>query len=286
MDQKICMITGANAGIGKSMAIQLAKKNYHIIMVCRNRERGKLALEEIKTQSGNSKIDLMIADLGDLKTIKPLVDQFVTKFSRLDVLINNAGVFHQKRVVSVDGFEMIFAVAHLGHFYLTMLLLEILRRSTPARIINVSSDIHRYFTINFDDLMFEKKYASQKAYGSAKFANVLFTKHLARKLQGTGVTVNAFHPGHVRTKMTTQNNSKFVRFFTALSAPFYVSVSEAALNGVYLATSPEVSTISGEYFKKCKIGKSHKLTNDLTMQEELWHRSVAMLAKREFDITW
>ncbi|WP_371804447.1 SDR family oxidoreductase [Candidatus Lokiarchaeum ossiferum] len=277
MEEKICMITGANSGIGKEMAVQLAKLGHQIVMICRNEERGKKALEEIKNRSGNSKIDLFIADLGNLKTIKPMVDQFIAKYPRLDVLINNAGVFKQKRTLSADGFEMIFAVAHLGHFYLTMSLLNLLKKSVPARIINVSSDIHRFFTINFNDLMFEKKYASQKAYGSAKFANVLFTKDLAKKLAGTGITVNAFHPGHVKTNMTTSNDSRFVRFFTALSGPLYTPVEKAAQTGVYLATSPEVAQISGEYFKKCAIAKSHKMTQDENYQSKLWEITEKML---------
>ncbi|WP_457918207.1 SDR family oxidoreductase [Candidatus Lokiarchaeum ossiferum] len=284
MEEKICMITGANSGIGKEMAIQLAKRGHHVVMICRNEDRGKKALEEIKNRSGNSKIDLLIADLGNLRTIKPMVDQFLAKYPRLDVLINNAGVFKQKRTTSVDGFEMIFAVAHLGHFYLTILLLESLKKSAPARIINVSSDIHRFFTVHFEDLMFEKKYASQKAYGSAKFANVLFTKDLAKKLAGTGITVNAFHPGHVKTNMTTSNDSRFVRFFTALSGPLYTPVNKAAQTGVYLATSPEVSNISGEYFKKCAIAKSHKMTQDEEYQSKLWNISRDMLNKCGFEI--
>lgn len=277
MNEKVCMITGANSGIGKEIAVQLARLGNQIVMVCRNEERGKKALEEIRNRSGNSKIHLLIADLGNLSSIKPMVDQFSAKFSRLDVLINNAGVFTQKRTTSTDGFEMIFAVAHLGHFYLTLLLLDMLKKSAPARIINVSSDIHRFFTINFDDLMFEKKFASQKAYGSAKFANVLFTKDLAKKLHGSNITVNAFHPGHVKTNMTTSNDSKFVRFFTALSGPLYTPVEKAAQTGVYLATSPEVADISGEYFKKSALAKSHKMTQDEKYQSKLWEMSQSML---------
>ena len=280
------MITGANSGIGKAMAIHLAKLGAHIIMVCRNETRGKNAQKDIILQSNNSEIELMLADLGDLSSIKAMVDLFNLKYSHLDVLINNAGIFTQNRTLSKDGYEMIFAVSYLGHFYLSLLLLNALKRSEDARIINVSSEIHKVFTINFQDIMFEKKFVSYLAYGSAKYANVLITKFLARNLEKLKITVNTFHPGLIKTNMTTLNPSNFIHLITSLIGPYYISAKKAAITGVYLASSPEVSQISGGYFKRCKRAKPHKNTDNIIYQKILWKLSLKLLKNRGIDVQY
>ncbi|MFW9947436.1 MAG: SDR family oxidoreductase [Candidatus Odinarchaeota archaeon] len=270
--EKLCVITGANAGIGKETAIQLAAKGYHIIMICRNREKAEIAQNEIKEKSANERIDLLIADLASLKSVGNVAKAFKQKYEYLHVLINNAGIFNRKRMVTENGYESTFAVDYLAHFLLTNSLLDIIKKSAPSRIINVSSNIHLYFKINFDDLMSEKKYSSQKAYANAKFALVLFTYELARRLDGTGVTVNALHPGHAKTKMITPTK-KSSKIFQHLISPLIKSPEEAARTSVYLASSPEVEGITGKYYKKCKPVKSHKLTYDESLQTKLWRIS-------------
>ncbi|MHA1728967.1 MAG: SDR family oxidoreductase [Promethearchaeota archaeon] len=276
----ICMITGANAGIGKATAIQLAKQGLTIIMVCRNKERGEKAREEIREKSGNNKIDLFIADLGSLKSIREMVNEFKKKYSRLNILINNAGVFLRERHLSTDGYELTFAVNYLGHFLLTDLLLNVIKNSAPARIINVSSDIHKYMGLNFGDLMLEKKYKSQIAYGASKEALVLYTYELARKLEGTDVTVNALHPGHVKTKMMTEGVSLIVKLFSSIFSFTYNSPQESAQTSVYLAVSPEVKGVTGKYFKKCKQVKSGKHTYDLKLQKKLREISKKLVERK------
>lgn len=274
LEGKTCMITGANSGIGKATAIQLAKMGIHIVMVCRNKERGENAQKQIKEESGNSNVDLIIADLASLESVKNLADEYKKKYDKLHILINNAGVFNSKRILTEDGYESTFAIDYLSHFLLTKLLLDVIKKSAPSRIINVSSDIHRYFKINLDDLMFKKKYSSQKAYGSAKFAIILFTYELAHRLDGTGVTVNALHPGHARTKMTTTNISWIIKKIMNL---FSKSPEKAAETSVYLASSPEVEGVSGKYFKKCMPVKSHKITYDESIQKKVWEISEKLI---------
>ncbi len=263
---KICVITGANAGIGKKTAIGLGKLGFHIVMMCRNKERAEIAREEIKKESGNDNIDLLIVDLASLKSIRKGAEDFKAKYGKLHVLINNGGVFNYKRIVTDDGFESTFGVNYLAHFLLTNLLLDIIEKSAPSRIINLSSDIHKFFKINMDDLMSEQKYNSQKAYSNSKFAMVLHAYALARRLERKGVSVNAVHPGHAATKMT-QPTGRVSRF---INSRMGATPEEAARTSIHVASSPEIETITGKYFKKCKAEKSHKWTYDEALQERLW----------------
>ncbi len=271
--EKICMITGANSGIGKATAKELAKKGFKIVMVCRDRIRGEIARNEIIEDSGNNHVDLMIADLASLNSVRNCVLEFDRKYENLHILINNAGTFNYKRKITSDGYESTFAVDYLAHFLLTNLLLVKIKKSAPARIINVSSNIHKYFKINFEDLMSEKKYVSQKAYSNAKFALVLFTYELAAQLKDMRVTVNALHPGHAKTQMT-EPTKKIWRFFLKLLSPMYRTPENAAQTSIYLASSPELENITGKYFKDCKEVKSHKLTYDKALQKTLWDMSI------------
>ncbi|MFX0033011.1 MAG: SDR family oxidoreductase [Promethearchaeota archaeon] len=269
---KICVITGATSGIGKETALQLARMGYYIVMICRNQEKTEFVQTEIKEKTKNQNIDLLIGDLASLKSVENVAKEYIQKYECLHVLINNAGVFNRTRKETEDGYECTFAIDYLAHFLLTNLLLNIIKSSAPSRIINVSSNIHLYFKINFDDLMSEKKYSSQKAYANAKFALVLFTYELARRLNGTGVTVNALHPGHARTKMTIPTK-KISKIFLSLMSPMIKSPEEAAKTSVYLASSPEVEGVTGKYFKNCKPVKSHKLTYEESLQYKLWEIS-------------
>ena len=195
MGEKVCLITGATSGIGKATAMGLANMGASVVMVGRDRGRGEAALAEIKEKSANASVDLLLADLSSQEEVRRLADEFKEAYPRLDVLINNAGVFRSERITTADGLEMTFAVNHLAYFLLTNLLLDVLKASAPSRIVNVSSGDHRNGTIDFDDLQGEKGYKGAKAYSQSKLANVLFTYELARRLEGTGVSANCLHPG-------------------------------------------------------------------------------------------
>src|SRR5687768_2908269 len=195
MGEKVCLITGATSGIGKATAMGLANMGASVVMVGRDRGRGKAALAEIKEKSGNASVDLMLADLSSQQEIRRLADEFEEAYPRLDVLINNAGLFRSERITTADGLEMTFAVNHLAYFLLTNLLLDVLKANAPSRIVNVSSGDHSNGTIDFDDLQGYKGYKGPKAYSQSKLANLLFTYELAKRLEGTGITANCLHPG-------------------------------------------------------------------------------------------
>ncbi|NVM37066.1 MAG: SDR family oxidoreductase [Candidatus Lokiarchaeota archaeon] len=267
MEDKICMITGANSGIGKATVIGLAKLNATVIMVCRNKERGELARNEIITQTGNKNIDLFLCDLSSLEQIRKLVAEFKEKYQNLHILINNAGVMLKKRILSVDGFEMNFAVHVLAPFLLTNLLLDVLRKSAPSRIINVASAAHKRAKMDFDDLQSEnKKYRLFTVYGISKLAEMLFTYELSRKIDGTGVTANAVHPGVVNTNLG-RDQSKFSQWF---ARKFFKSPEEGAQTSKYLASSPEVEGITGKYFVNKQPKQSSEESYSLEYAEKLW----------------
>src|SRR5215831_15182770 len=190
MPGKVCLVTGGNSGIGKETALGLARLGATVVIVSRDASKGEAALLEIKRKSGNQNTDLLLSDLSSMDSVRKLAKAFSEKYSRLDVLINNAGTYLPKRVVTADGYEAVFATNHLAHFLLTNLLLDRLKASAPSRIINITSDAHRGREIDFEDLMQEKRFSAFKAYHQSKLANVLFTYELAKRLEGTNVTVN------------------------------------------------------------------------------------------------
>ena len=271
MKGKICLITGANSGIGKATALGLAESGAQVIMVCRNKDTGETARREIVEQTGNDSVDLLIADLSSRDAIKQLVNEFKLNYQKLHVLINNAGAFFKKRHVTIDGFETTFAVNYLAPFMLTNLLLDILKRSAPARVINVSSTIHKNARINFDDLQAEKKYTSFKAYGQSKLAMILFTNELSRRLEGRDVTINALHPGSVKSNIG-RDFGKAMKIFSKLSK----SPEKGAETSLYLAISPEIEGITGKYFINKKEEKSSKKSHDIEIAQKLWDISVEL----------
>jgi NAD(P)-dependent dehydrogenase (short-subunit alcohol dehydrogenase family) len=272
MKGKICMITGANSGIGKATAIGLAKMGATIVMVSRNKMRGEKALEDIKKDCGNGGVDLMLADLSKQKEVVQLVKDFKEKYQELHVLINNAGVNLSKRVLTEDGIETTFAINYLAPFLLCNLLLDILQKSGPSRILNVASSVQAK-SINFENLNGEKHYRQLNAYGQSKLAMVLFTYEFARKIEGTGVTVNCLHPGYVKTNMVRKFR-KFVKYFYPLIGLFMRSPKKGAKTSIYLASSPEVEGISGKYFKKRKLEKSVEASYDEELAKRVWDVSV------------
>jgi NAD(P)-dependent dehydrogenase (short-subunit alcohol dehydrogenase family) len=270
---KIVMITGANSGIGKETAKVLAKKGATIIMICRNKERGEAALKELKENTKSDKFELILADLADPDEIQQAVTQFKEKFDKLDVLINNAGLVLSKRIITPLRYEKTFAVNHLGHFLLTSLLLDLLIESAPSRIINVSSGVHTTADLNLDDINQSSNYRSYRAYANSKLANLLFTYELARRLEGTGVTVNALHPGFVRTNFGRRGRKWYTRILFDIARIFAISVEKGAKTSIYLASSPEVKEVTGKYFYKSKPVKSSKPSYDREAQKKLWELS-------------
>jgi NAD(P)-dependent dehydrogenase (short-subunit alcohol dehydrogenase family) len=270
MQGKICMVTGANSGIGKETAVGLAKQGATVVMVCRDATKGEAALKEIKERTGNSAIELLLADLSSQQAIRNLVTDFKNKYSKLHVLINNAGVVLSRRILTIDGIETQFAVNHLAPFLLTNLLLDVLKASAPARVVNLSSGIHKGATI--DDLQSEKKYSAFSAYGKSKLALTLFTYELARRLKGSGVTVNAVHPGVVKTNLGRDMNW-FSRGFTKV---FFKSPVKGATTSIYVASSPEIEGITGKYFANKKETPSSKLSYDETAAKQIWDLSAKL----------
>ncbi len=273
LDNKLIMITGANAGIGKVAALELAKQGHHIVMVCRSQERGRAAQAEIKAASGSEQVDLLIADLSVQADIHQLAAEFKQRYDRLDVLVNNAGAIFDKRQKTADGLELTFALNHMGYFLLTDLLLDTLKASAPARIINVSSDAHRRGSLNFDDLQHEKSYSAFPVYSASKLANVLFTYELTRRLEGSGVTANALHPGFVNTNFGSTMSGIPAFFIGIISRLFATSPEKGAETIIYLAASPEVEGVTGNYFVEKKATRSAPESYDEAVAKRLWEVS-------------
>ncbi|MCO5186633.1 MAG: SDR family oxidoreductase [Anaerolineae bacterium] len=276
LDGQIIIVTGANAGIGKITALELARMGAEVILACRSEERGSAARDLIIKETGNEDVHLMLVDLSSQTSIREFTDAFKARFGRLDVLVNNAGGVFFNRQESVDGIELTFALNHMGYFQVATELLDLLIASAPARIVNVSSDAHGVNMFDFDDYRREKKYKAFGVYGQSKFANVLFTYELARRLEGTGVTVNALHPGFVRSNFG-RNNGFLSKVAMTLLSPFAISEEKGAETSIYLASSPEVEGVTGQYFVKCQSRKSASLTYDEALQQQLWVLSESLL---------
>lgn len=273
MKDKIVLVTGANSGMGKATCIEIAKLGAKVIMVCRDKQRGIEALEEVKEKSNNPSVELMFCDLGSIKEIKELTKEFKRKFEKLDILINNAGVILPGKHRTKDGLELQFGVNHLGHFFLTKELLDLIKKSPSGRIINVASGAHKIGRIYFEDINLDKNYTLWRAYAQSKLANILFTYELARKLKGTNVTANCLHPGAVATNMGINRKTGFGTLITKTLKPFFQTPREGAGTAIYLATSSEVQGITGKYFYKKKPIKSSMLSYDEHLAEKLWQFS-------------
>ncbi len=286
MTGKLCVVTGANSGIGKETCKALAQMGAHVVMACRSQERGEAARREIIAASGSDKVDLMLVDLSSMDDIRRFASEYKAKYDRLDVLNNNAGAVFSKRRESIDGLEMTFALDHIGYFLPTMLLLDMIKASgTPeskARIVNVSSGAHTTGNLDFSDLQKEQKYSTFKAYGDAKLCNVLFTYELARRLEAENapVTVNALHPGFVNTGFGG-GNGPLLNAVMVLTRPFQISAEQGAQTSIYLCTSPEVEDATGGYFAKSQAKKSSPRSYDEETQRRLWQVSEELTGLRE-----
>ena len=280
MNGKICLVTGATSGMGEVIARKLAQMGATVIIVGRSRERGTETLQRIVSATGNASVELMLADLSSQKEIRQLAQQFESRYQHLHVLVNNAGAWNTTRQESKDGIEMTFALNHLGYFLLTDLLLDTLKASAPARIINVSSYGHKRIQMNFDDLQAKQGYNGMQTYRQSKLANVLFTYELARRLAGTGVTVNAVNPGLVATRFGLNNFGGFpariVNLLTRVYGLVGTNAEQGAQTSIYLATSPNVEGVTGKYFEKQTAVPSSNDSYDLTTAKRLWQVSEAM----------
>ena len=269
MSDKVCLVTGGNSGIGKSVAFGLAKMGATVVVVSRNKEKGQTAITDIMEKSGNKNVELLQADMSSQISIHQLADEFKARHERLHLLINNAGVYLTKRTESEDGLESTFAINHLGPFLLTSLLLDILKASSPSRIVNVTSDAHKGANIHFDDLQGEKRFSGWQAYGQSKLAMILFTHELAKRLGGTGVTVNSAHPGVVRTNFAKNNGGLVMLGFRFLGI-FFISPESSAKRILYVATSPDLEGVTGKYFTKMHETRSSPESYDDDSARRLW----------------
>jgi NAD(P)-dependent dehydrogenase (short-subunit alcohol dehydrogenase family) len=276
MKGKTVLVTGANSGIGFETAAALAAMGARVLVSARSADRGRAAVASVVDRVEGAAVQLVVFDLADLASVRRGADEILELAPRLDVLVNNAGLVLSERRVTVDGFEATFATNHLGPFLLTNLLLERIKASAPARIVNVASTAHNSARtgIPFDDLQSEHRYRGMRVYGQSKLANILFTLELARRLEGTGVTANSLHPGTVRTGYGADGDARgFLAFGLKLSSPFFLSPAKGAQTSVYLASSPEVEQVSGQYFVKCKPRQPRKWARDPEAARRLWQVS-------------
>lgn len=275
MNNKTILISGANSGLGFEAARQLAKQGHEIILLCRNREKGEQAVKDIRAFSGNSKIHLYAANLAVQKSVEQVAEQIKKDFSKLDVLLNNAGGVFSKFELSPDGIEMTIANNHFNYFWLTYYLFDLLKKGTDARIVNVASDSHyQAKTIDIESFYKKKNYFVLKAYEQSKLANVLFTYYLAEKAKPFNITVNALHPGFVYTPIGSKNgNTFFGVVWSTFSKLFGLTVEKGAGSHIYLAGSDDVKGITGKYFHNCKAKKSSAASYDKNLQVLLWKES-------------
>ena len=275
MTGKTVLVTGGTGGIGKAVAIGLASMGARVGITGRDRNRAEAAAGEIARESDDPAVDVFVADMSSQAEVRRLADEVLAAYPRLDVLINNVGGFWAHRHVTADGLERTFALNHLAPFLLTHLLLDRLKASAPARIVTVSSGAQSMGKIDFDDLMGEQKYSGSSAYNQSKLANVMFTYELARRLEGTGVTANALHPGLTSTAFSAEDPA--LGWLVAVMRPFMKSPARGAETPIYLASSPAVEGVSGRYFANRKAKDSHKSSYDTATTRRLWELSAELV---------
>lgn len=274
MQNKLCIVTGANSGIGKATTLKLAEMGAYVVMICRNEEKANAAKEEIIDQTGNPGVEVMLADLAYQYEIREVADHFKNKYDQLDVLINNAGTIFSKREETIEGIEKTFAVNYLGPFLLTNLLMDHLKAAPEARIVNVSSEVHRFGASIFHlaNLQLEEGFSPTKAYGLTKLCNIMFTRELALRLNDTAITANALHPGTVSTRLASEAGW-MMKLFYYIGTPFMRSPQKGAETPVYLATSDDLKGVSGKYYKNKKVAKPADIVFDEDLTHQLWEIS-------------
>ncbi len=280
MKDKVCIVTGANSGIGKFTAEELARMGAHVVMGCRNLEKGEEARTYIKEASGSDAVSLIKIDLASLQSVRDFVATFTATFDRLDVLVNNAGAYIPKRYETEEGFEMTLGVNHLAPVLLTHLLTDSLKASSNARIVNVSSAAHRMARLNLDDLHSEKRFGAMKAYCNSKLANILHASVLAERLAPHGITANSLHPGVIGSGFAQDERSAF-GFLVKIGKPFITSPRKGARTSIYVASSPEPEGITGKYFSRCKVAKPSRAGRDMDLSRKLHALSERMVGISE-----
>lgn len=265
MKDKVILITGSTDGIGRQAALELAALGPTVLVHGRNEQRGKNVVEEICKATGNQKVDLLIADFSSMQQVRRLAADVKQRYGALHVLINNAGVFMNERRLTVDGFETTFAVNHLAPFLLTNLLLDLLKKSTPARVITVSSVAHTRGKLDFENLQAEKSFGGYSSYALSKLANIMFAFELGELMAGTGVTSNCLHPGMIGTKLLRTG-------FNVTGA----STTDGAETLIYLATSPEVDGVNGKYFQEKQETISSPTASDTVLRKKMWEVSAQL----------
>lgn len=270
MTGKICLVTGATSGIGKATATALAENGAHVIIVGRNQKKTECTVQKVRAETGNTSVHYLIADFSDLQQVRDLAKSYTEQYSQLHVLVNNAGAFFNRRIETDYNVEMTFLVNHLAPFLLTNLLLDTLQDSGPARIVNVSSNAYKYGSMDFNDFGFKQGYSGMKAYARSKLANVLFTYTLAQRLSNDAVTVNALHPGHVATDIWKTDFPFVGPVLKWVMGLFALTPEQGADNSIFLATSPYIEGITGQYFVKREPVQTSPLSRDVEIAQRLW----------------
>ena len=282
MHGRTVVITGANSGVGQATAVALARAGADTVITARHEGRGRQAVADIRRDSGSDRVDLVVFDLADLASVRRGADQILDRCGRIDVLVNNAGLVLSERTETVDGFEATFGINHLGPFLLTQLLTERLVASAPARVVSVASTAHQGARrgLDFDDLQSTRHYRGMRAYSRSKLANILFTGELARRLSGTGVTANSLHPGTVASGFARDHDAKgFLAFGVKIIKPFILTPEKGARTSVYLASSPEVADVTGQYFVKCRARTPSPAARDQAAGALLWSVSEELVER-------
>jgi NAD(P)-dependent dehydrogenase (short-subunit alcohol dehydrogenase family) len=284
MQGRTVVITGANSGVGQATAVALARAGADTVITARHEGRGGQAVADIRRDSGSDRVDLVVFDLADLASVRQGAERILDRCPRIDVLVNNAGLVLSARTETMDGFEATFATNHLGPFLLTRLLTERLVASAPARVVNVASTAHQGARrgLDFDDLQSTRHYRGMQAYSRSKLANILFTNELARQLSGTGVTANSLHPGTVASGFARDDDAKgFLAFGVKVIKPFILTPEKGARTSVYLASSPEVADVTGQYFVKCRAKTPSPAARDEAAAALLWSVSEELVDRAE-----
>ncbi len=277
LDGKVAIVTGANSGMGLATTAALCDAGAKVIMLCRNEERGREALEKLKEKE-ERQLELILCDLGDYDSIRGFTRTVKAKYAKIDILVNNAGFISLDRQETKEGLERQFGINHIGHFLLTMLLLKNMGEGT--RIVNVASGAHKVGRIHFEDINLKKHFNVITAYSQSKLANVLFTRELARRVAKRGIMVNCCHPGAVATNIGIDRDTGFGKTVTGMLKPFFQTPEEGARTAIFLAMDDSVKNVSGEYFYNCKIAKSSKRSKDMRLARKLFVLSKKLVMKK------
>ena len=276
MSGKTVLVTGATSGIGRATAVGLAKMGAHVAIAGRDRTRTEDTAVQIRAVGGGQ-VDVFVADVSAQSEVRRLAAEVLQRLPRLDVLINNVGGFWNTRHVTADGLERTFAINHLAPFLLTDLLLDLLKKSAPSRVVNVSSAVHSMGRIDFDDLQGERSYSGSRAYNQSKLANVLFTYELVRRLQGTSITANVLHPGVVNTSFAVEDPAFFQRLFYPFIRPLMKTPAQGAATSIHVASAPSLTKVTGLYFANSKPTRSSPGTYDQPTAARLWQVSADLV---------